>query len=244
LAAWPQAASQQPFLPQPVLQQLSPQQPRSNRPRRPENRPQRLPQPLSQQPVSQQPFPAEPQPGAQQPLPAGPAQVASQQALPASQHDGSQQEDLQQPPPSMRSSRPAPKLWLQSPALSTSAPKNLENFIEQRLLCMELRAARRPNVAPMEPNLPVLLKRAGLLPRGEASCLSAALGQHQKVDPSVCRSGCVGRNPQFTRYEHQCRRALPWPESSCAAADVANGPVGAVCFVRTTYVIVLLKKRP
>jgi len=109
---------------------------------------------------------------------------------------------------------------------------------------MELGAARRPNVAPTESYLRVLLKRAGVCCRGEASCLSAAIGQRQKVDPSVCRSGCVGRNPQFTRYEHQCRRALPWPESSGAAADVANGPVGAVCFVRTTYVIVLLKKRP
>jgi hypothetical protein len=88
------------------------------------------------QPESQQPLPAEPHPGLQQALPAGPAQVASQQDLPASQHDGWQHE--LQPPPSMRSSKPAPKLWLQSPALSTSAPKNLVNFIEQRLLCMEL----------------------------------------------------------------------------------------------------------
>jgi hypothetical protein len=76
-------------------------------------------------------------------------QAGSQQA--GSQHAGSQQVgsqqlvsqhcDWQQPPlfrPSIRFSRSKPKLWLQRPKLTTSAPKNMFHFIEQRLLYMEL----------------------------------------------------------------------------------------------------------
>jgi RND superfamily putative drug exporter len=43
-----------------------------------------------------------------------------------------------QPVPSIRSRRVAPKLWLQRPTLTASAPKSMFHFIEQRLLCREL----------------------------------------------------------------------------------------------------------
>jgi len=96
------------------------------------------------------------------------AQQAGSQQADVAQHVGSQQDDLAQqvgsqqddvpqqvgsqqfdeqhwppppppPPLSMRARSSNPKLWLQMPTLTTSAPKNMFHFIEQRLLCIELR---------------------------------------------------------------------------------------------------------
>jgi hypothetical protein len=91
------------------------------------------------------------QAGSQQ---AGSQQAGSQQAGCAqqvgsgAQQDDSQQLDWQQPPlPSMRFRSSKPKLWLQKLMLTTSAPKNMFHFIEQRLLYRELRVACGPKQA-------------------------------------------------------------------------------------------------
>ncbi|MBI2826613.1 MAG: hypothetical protein HYX69_18220 [Planctomycetia bacterium] len=131
--------SQQLFLQQP---------PQSNRPRRPPNKPPQ--QRLWQQPPPQllqlsQHEACSQQVGSQL---ACSQQVGSQQAC--SQQLGSQQllQQLLQPPqppcelkPNIRSRSSKPKLWLHRPTLTTSAPKNMFHFIDQRLLCNELRAA-------------------------------------------------------------------------------------------------------
>jgi len=149
-----QAGSQQAGSQQAGSQQLDLQQ-RSKQPRRRPNNLQRFLQQVLQ-PVSQQLLQllhesqqaGSQQAGSQQ---AGSQQVGSQQA-PASQQVGSQHEVSQhlvsqQPHPrfNIRLRRSNPKLWLQRPMLTTSAPKNMFHFIEQRLLCRELgrRAATR-----------------------------------------------------------------------------------------------------
>ncbi|MGH7137419.1 MAG: hypothetical protein ACREHD_16875 [Pirellulales bacterium] len=99
------------------------------------NRHRFLQQPELQQLCSQQA-------GSQQ---AGSQQAGSQQAG-CSQQVGSQQlvsqhcdwQQLPPPRPNIRFSRSKPKLWLHKPKLTTSAPKNMFHFIEQRLLYMEL----------------------------------------------------------------------------------------------------------
>jgi hypothetical protein len=68
-----------------------------------------------------------------------PQQLSPQQGSSQQPHDFSQQHDgsqlsQPQPPASIRSSKPAPKLGLARQRLITSAPKTL--FIEPRLLCM------------------------------------------------------------------------------------------------------------
>ncbi len=150
-----QAGSQQAGSQQAGSQQLLPQFDLQQRSKQPFRRPNSLQRFLQQvlQPVSQQLLHESQQAGSQQAgsQQAGAQQVGSQQA-PASQQVGSQHEVSQhlvsqQPHPrfNIRLRRSNPKLWLQRPMLTTSAPKNMFHFIEQRLICRELgrRAATR-----------------------------------------------------------------------------------------------------
>jgi hypothetical protein len=181
-AASQQAGSQQ--LWQRGLQQ-------SNSPFRPQNRPHRLWQQVSQQ-LSQQGFSqqAASQHGFSQ-------QAASQQAgcsqQAASQQAGSQQllqHPPQCPPPSIRSSSSKPKLWLQSVALTTSAPKNSFHFIEQRLLHWNCGAHPQRTLLGQEPLLLTLAT-------GESPSL-VARSSNSRTDSGAwcCLSvGKLGRNP-------------------------------------------------
>lgn len=98
---------------------------------------QQLLQAFSQQLVCSQQAGSALQAGSQQACSA--QQVGSAWQQVASQHLVSQQPH---PRPNMRLRRVAPKLWLQRPMLTTSAPTIMFHFIEQRLLCMELGVAR------------------------------------------------------------------------------------------------------
>ena len=163
-----QAGSAQAGSQQVCSQQLCLWQP-PNRPFMWPNRPLRCPQPpphesqqegCSQQAGSQQA-------GSQQ---AGSQQVGSQQLV--SQHC-----DWQQPPlfrPSIRFSRSKPKLWLQRPKLTTSAPKNMFHFIEQRLLYMEL--GRNACLATRDSLRHHSLNSVGVLPVRGALCRGQLVG--------------------------------------------------------------------
>jgi hypothetical protein len=108
------------------------------------------PHALSQQPLSQQPRPPKrrqrflPQPLSQQP-----SHALAQQSLAAAQQVFSQHALSQLPNILFSSSKP--KLWLQSPTLTTSAPTNMFHFIEQRLLCSEPGQSRSWSSREVEP---------------------------------------------------------------------------------------------
>jgi len=157
-------------------------------------------------------------------------QLGSQQG---SQQAVSQQLALQQPPlePNIRFRRSKPKLWLHRPTLTTSAPTNILLFIEQRLLCLELKAARIH---------PVDLGPAA--PGGRGSVVVSGLGEGLRGGRpnSVWR---VGGSPRWDAWvgahssvgHCQVRRTNPWPDSRQRLPGSLTHLAGACTSLRDTY---------
>ncbi|MCL6504267.1 MAG: trigger factor, partial [Pirellulales bacterium] len=145
----------------------------------------------------------------------------------------SQQLALQQPPlePNIRFRRSKPKLWLHRPTLTTSAPTNILLFIEQRLLCLELKAARIH---------PVDLGPAA--PGGRGSVVVSGLGEGLRGGRpnSVWR---VGGSPRWDAWvgahssvgHCQVRRTNPWPDSRQRLPGSLTHLAGACTSLRDTY---------
>jgi hypothetical protein len=139
---------------------------------------------------------------------------AAQQDGSASQHEASQQ--LLQPPhppeeaPSKRSRSSKPKLWLHKPTLTTSAPKSMFHFIDQRLLCNELRAAGHA-VLTNATSYTVFQSSEWLaLIRGLVLPLLSGVEPDCGGYAWRSQEGSLGRNPQFKPFCIEGRRTIPW----------------------------------
>jgi hypothetical protein len=218
----PHEASQQPSLPQ----QSSPQQSSAQ------------PQLLSQQDFflnrfkRQQPFlhlqqsEAQPQEASQQSSPQQSSpQQSSQQGSSQQPHDFSQQHDgsaLSQPQPllSIRSSRPAPKLWLARQRLITSAPMTF--FIEPPLLCVGVNSRddlmRRRGSAAALPGIACRGDRGAAWGESRKSCSGRELSNRRGRRGT--KAG--GRDPFEPKGRRLASRANPWLDSVTSGGRRSN----------------------
>ena len=122
------------------------------------------------------------------------------------QQDGSH-ESQPQPPPSIRSSMPAPKLWPARQTLTNSAPNKLP-FIEPRLLLREGQPERHLDVTALARRFtPCDCRGDRLRPRRPSGgeCTGRELG---RGGAEVGKAGCRGGRPHLVGGGSG--RASPW----------------------------------
>ena len=224
LAAQPQDASQQlSEQPQPASQQSSPQQSSAQ----PQLDSQHLCLPekrrLKKQPFLQpQLFEAQPHEASQQ---SSPQQSSLQQGSSQAPHDFSQQHDgsaLSQPQPllSIRSSKPAPKLWPARQRLITSAPMTF--FIEPPLLCVGVNSRddlmRRRGSAAALPGIACRGDRGAACGEPRKSCSGRELSNRRGRRGT--KAG--GRDPFEPKGRRLASRANPWLDSVTSGGRRSN----------------------
>jgi hypothetical protein len=176
---------------------------------------------LHLQQLSAQPQEASQQSSPQQSSP----QQSSQQGSSQQPHDFSQQHDgsaLSQPQPllSIRSSRPAPKLWLARQRLITSAPMTF--FIEPPLLCVGVNSRddlmRRRGSAAALPGIACRGDRGAAWGESRKSCSGRELSNRRGRRGT--KAG--GRDPFEPKGRRLASRANPWLDSVTSGGRRSN----------------------